>query len=290
MSHIKNHRYFIHPIVFVFLLGILGYTVTSFQILPSPHSINISIPSSCQPQQFTFKSSFTCLSSVSKSQYDEAETFEDSSSRRKLLQWGMHTGWMMLSLGAPPLVMAELLEDTTATQQSTEEKVPAVRLPLYYILRVREATEQESRLISSGKFKDVQRANVKLAVRFLLQNYKLSDNIISAAATLDDSSKRQAATEVGQRAVENLYTILEYFDSRDVENLKVGSFDSMAGKEPLVLKGLDAARSNIDEFLTYLDRRDVDAVRTKIEAENELNAKEFDSSLGVILNPNPSKK
>ena len=191
-------------------------------------------------------------------------------------------GWNSLGLGSPSPVNAALLEET-------EEAVSVVRLPLYYILRVREATEQESRLISSQKFKDVQRANVKLAVRFMLQNYKLSDNIISAAATLADSNKRQTATEIGQRAVENLFTILEYFDSRDVENLKVGTYDSMAGKEPLVLKGLDSARANIDEFLTYLDPSDLAAVRKKIDEENELNAKEFDSSLGVILNPNPRK-
>jgi len=35
---------------------------------------------------------------------------------------------------------------------------------LYKIVRVREATLQERRLITTGKFKDTQRANVKLAV------------------------------------------------------------------------------------------------------------------------------
>jgi len=33
---------------------------------------------------------------------------------------------------------------------------------LYKIIRVREATQQEKRLIQTGKFKDTQRANVKL--------------------------------------------------------------------------------------------------------------------------------
>ena len=93
---------------------------------------------------------------------------------------------------------------------------------LYTILRVREATEQESRLIRSGKFKDVQRANVKLAVRFMVENYRLADAFVSASAYLDGNERRIAAGDVGQAAVQNLVTILEYFDSSDVQNLKVG--------------------------------------------------------------------
>ena len=95
---------------------------------------------------------------------------------------------------------------------------------LYRILRVREATQQEVRLIKSGKFKDVQRANVKLAVRFMVDNYRLNDAFVTASAYLDGSNRRVEAGQVGQRAVQNLYTILEYFDSSDVENIKVGSY------------------------------------------------------------------
>ena len=92
---------------------------------------------------------------------------------------------------------------------------------LYTILRVREATLQEARLINSGKFKDVQRANVKLAIRFMLKNYRLADTFIAASAYLEDNNKRISAGEVGSSVVQNLQTILEYFDSADVANLKV---------------------------------------------------------------------
>jgi hypothetical protein len=91
---------------------------------------------------------------------------------------------------------------------------------LYRILRVKEATQQEIRLIGTGKFKDVQRANVKLAVKFMIKNYKLSDCLLGAALYLP-SSKQQAAVQVGQSAVQSLQTILEYFDSSDVQNIKV---------------------------------------------------------------------
>lgn len=61
----------------------------------------------------------------------------------------------------------------------------------------------------------------------------------------------------------------------------------MAGKEELVLKGLDAAKSNIDKFLSYFPTGTVENVQKIIVQENELNEKEFDPNLGVILNPNP---
>lgn len=92
---------------------------------------------------------------------------------------------------------------------------------LYTILRVKEATIQESRLISSGKFKDAARGNVKLAVKFMLNNYRLSDVVISASAYIQDNNRRLAASDAGQAAVQNLYTILEYFDAQDVANIKV---------------------------------------------------------------------
>jgi len=157
---------------------------------------------------------------------------------------------------------------------------------LYTILRVREATEQESRLITSGKFKDVQRANVKLAVRFMVENYRLADAFVAAAAYLDGNERRIAAGDAGQAAVQNLVTILEYFDSADVQNLKVGS-NTMSGKEGLVLKGLDAARRNIDEFLTYFPSSSIDVAKAKIDSENKLNLDEFDPKLGEPINLAP---
>ena len=107
-----------------------------------------------------------------------------------------------------------------AFAEEEEEEKKSVQTPLYFILRVREATEQEARLIKSGKFKDVQRANVKLAVKFMVDNYRLNDNFIAASAFLT-GDKRIKAGDAGQNVVQNLYTILEYFDSSDVENIKV---------------------------------------------------------------------
>jgi len=160
---------------------------------------------------------------------------------------------------------------------------------LYKIIRVREATLQERRLIQSGKFKDMQRANVKLAVKFMVQNYRLSDSVVGASTFLSGGNSQQMrAIDTGQMAVQNLQTILEYFDSSDIENIKVGK-NSLNGKEEIVVKGLEATEVKLNEFLSFFDEDSVTRVKDQIQEENELNVKEFDRSLGDIINlPPPS--
>jgi hypothetical protein len=69
---------------------------------------------------------------------------------------------------------------------------------------------------------------------------------------------------------------------------QVGSGDNMAGKEQLVLKGLDASRQSIDDFLSFFSADTVDAVRKRVLEENQMNIKEFDSkTLGPLLNVQP---
>ena len=110
---------------------------------------------------------------------------------------------------------------TASTIPATAAERQPLDALLYRILRVREATQQEARLINSGKFKDLQRANVKLAVRFMVENYRLADAFVGASSYLSDTSRRVEAGQIGQSAVQNLYTILEYFDAAGVENIKV---------------------------------------------------------------------
>jgi hypothetical protein len=59
----------------------------------------------------------------------------------------------------------------------------------------------------------------------------------------------------------------------------------MAGKEDLVIKGLEATQKTIDEFLAYFPKADIERVKAVVEEENAANVKEFDSaSLGALLN------
>lgn len=183
-------------------------------------------------------------------------------------------------LTSPLVARAE--EDDASSQSSS--KIKPLSTYIYNVLRVREATEQETRLISTGKFKDVQRANVKLAVKFMINNFKLSDSVIAASAYLAGNARVQASG-IGLSAVQNLYTIVEYFDSSDVENIKV---DSLAGKEALVNNGLKSVRRDLDDFLSFFPTEVVEEAKLKITNENALNFKEFDPSLGSILNPNPT--
>lgn len=139
-----------------------------------------------------------------------------SLSRRSLFQSvAVTSSGMLLSTMVPSVA--------PAAAAAAAQRVP-LENSLYTILRVREATQQEARLIKTGKFKDVQRANVKLAVKFLIENYSLNDAFVAASTYLDGNDKRMAAVNVGQNAVQDLYTILEYFDASDVQNLKVRSF------------------------------------------------------------------
>jgi hypothetical protein len=63
----------------------------------------------------------------------------------------------------------------------------------------------------------------------------------------------------------------------------------MNGKEDLVIKGLDATKSKLDEFLLLFDQDIVAKIKAQVQEENELNIKEFDPSLGDIINlPPPS--
>jgi hypothetical protein len=63
----------------------------------------------------------------------------------------------------------------------------------------------------------------------------------------------------------------------------------MSGKEQLVIKGLDSTRNYIDDFLAYFPRDELEAAKAKIQEENALNIKEFDPTIGTIINPNPTK-
>ena len=78
----------------------------------------------------------------------------------------------------------------------------------------------------------------------------------------------------------------EEFISNPVAVLQVGS-TSLAGKEALVLKGLESKKRNIDEFLSYFPTSEIDAAKAKIDTENKLNLAEFDPALGAPINLPP---
>ena len=61
-----------------------------------------------------------------------------------------------------------------ASAASNLKKKRALAPELVQILRVKESTFQETRLISSGKYKDLQRLNIKRAIGMMLDNSDVS--------------------------------------------------------------------------------------------------------------------
>ena len=158
---------------------------------------------------------------------------------------------------------------------------------LLLILRVKEAAAQETRLIKSGKFKDLQRNSIKLAIALMLDNYQLLDNI-NKAARFAGGSRSQEAYSVGQGAVEALQSVLEYFDSSS-SSLKVDTISSE--KQAFVVRALDVASQRIDQFLAYLPPEQVATAVAFIDYENELNLREYaqaNPGQGTYLNPKPT--
>ena len=148
----------------------------------------------------------------------QLEEVEDSVSRRQLFESASRVGATTI---LSTVVAGASCWSPSPAWAAQRQSLDAV---LYRIIRVKEAVQQEARLIKSGKFKDVQRANVKLAVKFMINNYRLNDAFVTASAYLESNDRRLEAGQVGQAVVQNLYTILEYFDSADVQNIKVSLY------------------------------------------------------------------
>lgn len=157
---------------------------------------------------------------------------------------------------------------------------------VYLILRVQEATQQETRLVTSGKFKDLQRANIKAAAKMMLRNYQFEDCVIKAATGVKDKSKIQEASDAGTAAVEALNQINEYFDASD-NSLQVNFV--APDKLKFIVKALKTSSDNIDRFMAYLPPALVEATKAQIEEENNLNKLEYKAPDGSAeyLNPAP---
>jgi len=261
----------IAPFTILFLLGSSIQSISAF-----PQGMNTYFS-----QHVTSSKRPSILKMASKVNNEIASS--SSLSRRSFIESMVLSTTAATAFLSVPAPFAFAADSKTSSDDEKDEMT--VQTPLYFILRVKEATEQETRLIKSGKFKDVQRANVKLAVKFMLDNYRLNDNFIAASAFLN-GDKKIKAVNIGQNTVQNLVTILEYFDTSDVENIKVGS-SGLAGKETIVLNGLAAANKAIDDFVSLFPQEDIAAVVARIDKENELNKTEFDPNLGTILNLKP---
>jgi len=165
----------------------------------------------------------------------------------------------------------------SAANKNLKVKKP-LKPELVLILRVKESTAQETRLISSGKYKDLQRLNIKRAVGMMLENSELRERFVSASLYCPPDQV-QVATQAGNTAVESLIQILEYFPDK----LKVN--DLTPDQKKFVLAALESTSRSIDQFLELMPADTVKAAREQIEEENALNAAELEERDVKLLNP-----
>lgn len=165
----------------------------------------------------------------------------------------------------------------TQTLPSIDLSQDRLKEAIYFISRVQEATAQQERLVSTGKFKDTQRNNIKMALNMMLDNYKLNDRIVAASAFIPQANLIKA-NQKGTEAVETLQTAQEYF----AKELKVSGLSDE--QRTFVLDAMQATRSKLDDFLTFLPASTVDAARKQVEDENDANMREY-AGEGAIINP-----
>merc|ERR1719334_63365 len=169
--------------------------------------------------------------------------------------------------------------DPTAPELPKKKKTKSeLQEALYSISRVQEATAQQERLVSTGKFADTQRNNIRMAINMMLDNYRLVDQVVVASryAPVD---KVMLATSAGNEAVENLEMAKDYFS----KSLKV---KSLTGEQKsFILQAMQAMRQKLDDLIKFMPAEVVTAARRQVEDENELNAKEFMSDTGTMINP-----
>lgn len=142
------------------------------------------------------------------------------------------------------------------------------------ILRVQEATGQETRLVSTGKYKELQRLNIKRAINMMVDNYDLRDRFVRASAYAPIGQQQQALS-YGNTAVEGLTQILEYFPDKLVAN------DLTREQSTFVLAALKSVSKSIDSFLGYMPQEVVEQAKAQIIEENRLNEKEYEAGDGV---------
>eukprot|EP00440_Ansanella_granifera_P015979 gb/GFBE01017359.1/.p1 GENE.gb/GFBE01017359.1/~~gb/GFBE01017359.1/.p1 ORF type:complete len:263 (+),score=61.42 gb/GFBE01017359.1/:1-789(+) len=152
---------------------------------------------------------------------------------------------------------------------------------IYLISRVQEASVQQERLVTTGKFKDVQRNSITMALNMMLDNYRLSDQVVLASGYVQPTSNIVKASQAGNEAIDVLETAKEYFGTP----LKVSGLSDQ--QRQFIIDAMQAVRKKLDTFLTYLPEDVIRAARKRVEDENEANQKEFVAQDGMAAMSNP---
>ena len=163
------------------------------------------------------------------------------------------------------LGMAEAQTKVTKRAMSKDELQQA----LYLISRVQEATVQQERLVETGKFKDMQRNSIKMALNMMLDNYKLGDQIVVASAYVG-ADKALTASQAGNEAIEVLETAKEYFS----KELKVSGLTDQ--QRTFIVDAMSTTRAKLDGFVKFFPEAHK-AVQIKIALDEMIERLEVDN-------------
>lgn len=206
------------------------------------------------------------------------------SSLRRLVSLLPVAGWSAapgLSLGFSP---SDLGVSTNVGSQAPilqrEDDPKKLEEALYLISRVQEATVQQERLVTTGKFKDVQRNSITMALNMMLNNYALSDQVVTASAYVNNKNLVMQASAIGNEAVDALETAKEYFGTP----LKVSGLSTE--QRSFITQAMQSCRGKLEKFVAYMPQDSLDLARKRVEKENEINLKELAAlDGGAISNP-----
>lgn len=187
------------------------------------------------------------------------------------------------SIAAAATAAALLVQPQAALAAGVKMPKVDLQLELVNLLRVQESCGQQTRLVKTGKFKELQRLNVKRAIRMMIENSDMQSRFARASIYVnrDDVTK---ATEAAALAVEGLNQIIEYFPQDLVAN------DLSPEQKTFVINALASTSSNIDRFLALMPPDKVAAAKAQIEEENALNAKEYEQFNDETMVNMPAKK
>jgi len=228
------------------------------------------------------------LSTDSQLAWASLPEHKDRLARRSLLSASMLTSAATADAnGVRAFTPGDLMSGKPATSSATSEArfkaqrgdEKGLQDALVLISRVQEATVQEERLVTTGKFKDLQRNSIRMALTMMMDNYRLGDQIVIAAAFIEPSTKVLPASQIGNEAVDALVVANEYF----AKELKATKLTEEQRK--FLVTALTSCRQKLDDFLAYLPSEAVQKARRQVEEENALNAKEFVGDDGGIVNP-----
>jgi len=167
---------------------------------------------------------------------------------------------------------AGVVSTCCAARPAVAANIPQTKIDLneqlVLILRVKEAASQEARLIKTGKYKEIQRLNVKRAIKFMIDNYSLNERFVKASS-FAPAMQVATAGQYGQAAVESLIQILEYFPDKLTAN------DLTREQEKFVMAALDSTNRNIDLFCELMPPPALAAAKLQIEDENRQNDAEY---------------